>query len=170
MWKTRSSRWFLLLFIAFNAAALGFWYFSIDYFPPKNWYGYTQGADAGIDIQSPTGKAIMVMEFLPVIGSGTNYELKRYDERCGLEALAKFPGRPLGLTYREVYFCNAAGLSDADFSVASGYFKQTIDGMYSQRYGRMARDVAWLLAVASLAWLACFLLLWAMRWANAPAK
>jgi hypothetical protein len=119
------------------------WYWHEKYVMPTDWYFFTQGEDAQIDIRSPTNRAIVDFDVYPfkALPDYLDEALDKYKRRCSWELLVKQGVRTMGTEYRRVQLCNAAGLSGEKYDIADKYFKQRVDGLYSQLYLEEANGI-----------------------------
>jgi hypothetical protein len=122
--KTRSSRFFLVALIVMLVSAVATWSLRNHGISPTEWYFWTQGADAGIDIRSPNARAIIDADiFAPWSDDGR----RSFGTRCNVSGLMERAQEKKVLTtgteWRGVSLCNPAGLEGEEFDVAASYFR-----------------------------------------------
>lgn len=136
MWKifptTREGRGFFVLFWLAVAISIAAWRWNESYFHPSEWYFYTQGQGAQLDVRSPTGRAIVDAAPIPKLSHPAYRSgLIDYQNRCGFEQLIARRATPLSSTFRNVTLCNSAALDKEQFDIAEKYFRQQVDDLYS---------------------------------------
>jgi hypothetical protein len=162
---TRAARALFVALCLLVAAAIGLWYFIEPRQPhPAEWYAWTQGSEAtqgeaGIDVRSPTGRAIAVLDFIPQ-RHWIAYESMNaaYRRRCDIDALASRGLKNVSAEYRGVLLCNSGLLaSQQEFDIAHSYFRFRVDELYSRWYSRITGEFAKYVFGALIIW--CALLL-----------
>jgi hypothetical protein len=166
MLRTKSSRFFLVLLAVFVGVAVTLFVRDASTaFHPSSVYFYTQ-SPVGIDIRSPTGKAIIELGLFETFSSRTD---PTWRQRCSVTepmSVAR-PSRISGAIWRDVYLCNAADLKGDDFATAQVYFKSRVDELFTGYYVSLASGLAFYLAIAVLLW-AALLGMWRIfRWVSA---
>jgi hypothetical protein len=163
IFKTKSSRAFLVLLGLIVSGSIGTWYWGgPTHVNPTDFYYWTQKfSEAGVDIRSPNSKAVIEVDAYPTMGwplSMYREGRRKLRERC--DAAAGFGGAE----WRGVTLCNTANLNNDEFEVAHNYFKVRVDEDYNEFYGGTACDLLVFIFVALTSW--CFLLLgWRIyRW------
>jgi hypothetical protein len=134
MLKTAIARASIVLFFLIFIATTLYGYSTIRIISPTEWYGYSQGSEAGIDIRSPTRLAISAITFLPK-PTYSPIVLEEYTKRCG--SLEREPVQSYNKRkyYRGVLFCNGAALTGESLEQSYNYFIVQIDNLYSSFYG-----------------------------------
>jgi hypothetical protein len=154
-----------------GSVAVWYWAPPQRYVHPTEFYYWTQGDEAGIDIRSPTRRAIVEMDAVPLVYHPNYREAGiNMTRRCNIGS-QQVTGGPLlmGALWRDVQLCNAAALKEEQFTVANSYFRFLVDEHYSRMHAEMAIDLIKYLCAALLMWLSLLLLWWLYTWiASAP--
>ena len=114
---------------------------------PREWYGYSQGEDAEIDIRSPNGRAIAAITLIPM-NSWSGITHAEYQKRCGSFELAARGVNISQINYRGVLYCNSSNLNDKKFDDSFAYFKILIDNMYGEFYGKHIENIFYAIGIA----------------------
>jgi hypothetical protein len=152
--QTKVSRFLFVALMVLLVAAIAVWYGRSRYIHPTDWYFWTQDADAGIDIRSPTRRAMIDTDFTP-IASWSESRVKLFEDRCDVSRLLATSRASVVTTdaeWRHVTLCNPAALKGEQFEIASGYFRTRVDELYSQMYFEMAWDLSSYIVGALAVW------------------
>jgi hypothetical protein len=143
---------------------------------PTDWYFFTQGEDAQIDIRSPTNRAIVDFDVYPFKALPNYWDeaWATYHRRCSVETLEQQGIRTIGAEYRGVALCNAAGLNGEKYAVAEKCFRQRVDGLYYELYSEEANRFVSYVGIGLLTWITALLAWivgnWILAGKTAPLK
>jgi hypothetical protein len=154
--QSRASRLFFVALIVLLIGSVALWYWSLNSIHLTKSYFWTQERNAGIDIRSPTRRAIIDASIYPsyAISSYENYQraLQLLNQRCDPAELASRQIFTAGALWRDVELCNAAGLTGEEFDVANQYFRSRVDELYSQLYLSMTVSLLSHILAALVIW------------------
>ncbi len=156
--ETRSARFLALCMAICIIGGVVYQYQKGCPLEPTEWYFITTDSDS-IDINSPTKKAIISMEYKQAYDT---YDL--YLERCNFSRLAELGISPLGTAYKGVLLCNSKILSEDDFKVRKLYFRETVDKLWSDYYAKHAEKVFIGVLTGIAAWLSIFTTMFLVKW------
>lgn len=165
MIRTALARASLITFVVVFSLVQFYQYSTKRIFNPTEWYGFSRGSDAGIDIRSPTKRAIAEIYFLPT-PTFSAFAVREYRDRCRETDTYNLNGSN---QYRGVMYCNSARLSGDELLSSFNYFKILVDGLYYDFYSTHLKHALTALLSAVSAIIALVIVTRLGRWVRAGA-
>ena len=153
---TKVGRTYLLtLVFAFIAAGTWVW---LDW--PRNYavasYYYTEPKWPEFNADIPGHRYALVRR--------ASVDLTPYATNCTKGALTDRTSNIIGAEWRDVWLCNPAMLTEADFPIVLQIFHEFVDDDYRDYYWRIAKSLASKLATVIAAWVFLCSIIWSVIW------